>query len=153
MKGCRVLAADYSQIELRIIAHLSSDVRSLRAFIEGHHVHSATADNALADVLLRQWVISFPFPFQRVRAPGKSELEDLVHLISQLAGRYLERLDLVEQDAERGWLKLEPADDTDATADTRKEGYAVKWGGPWRELCAAPFPIGLLSARNRGERP
>jgi len=83
-------------MELRIIAHLSSDARLLRAFIEGHHVHSATADNALADVLLRQWVISFPFPFQRVRAPDKSELEDLVHLISLRAGRCQVRQGLLE---------------------------------------------------------
>jgi hypothetical protein len=52
--------------------------------------------------------------FQRVRAPDKSELEDLVHLISQRAGRCLERLGLLEQDAESAWLELEPADDTDA---------------------------------------
>ena len=47
-------------------------------------------------------------------APDKSELEDLVHLISQRAGRCLERLGLLEQDAENAWLELEPADDTDA---------------------------------------
>ena len=55
-----------------------------------------------------------PLQFQRVRAPDKSELEDLVHLISQRAGRCLERLGLLEQDAESAWLELEPADDNDA---------------------------------------
>ena len=55
-----------------------------------------------------------PPRFQRVRAPDKSELEDLVQLISQRAGRCLERLGLLEQDAESAWLELEPADDTDA---------------------------------------
>ena len=41
--GYRLLAADYSQIELRIMAHLSQDAGLLRAFAEGRDVHRATA--------------------------------------------------------------------------------------------------------------
>ncbi|GAB2553125.1 DNA polymerase I [Rhodanobacter koreensis] len=41
--GWKVLAADYSQIELRIMAHLSGDEGLLRAFREGGDVHRATA--------------------------------------------------------------------------------------------------------------
>ncbi|MCB1678149.1 MAG: DNA polymerase I [Halioglobus sp.] len=41
--GYRILAADYSQIELRIMAHLSGDEGLLRAFREGQDVHRATA--------------------------------------------------------------------------------------------------------------
>jgi len=41
--GWKVLAADYSQIELRIMAHLSGDEGLLRAFQEGGDVHRATA--------------------------------------------------------------------------------------------------------------
>jgi len=41
--GCKIVAADYSQIELRIMAHLSGDDRLLRAFSEGIDVHRATA--------------------------------------------------------------------------------------------------------------
>jgi DNA polymerase-1 len=41
--GWVVMAADYSQIELRIMAHLSSDEGLLRAFQEGGDVHRATA--------------------------------------------------------------------------------------------------------------
>jgi len=41
--GCRLLTADYSQIELRIMAHLSGDERLTRAFREGDDVHRATA--------------------------------------------------------------------------------------------------------------
>ena len=41
--GWKVLAADYSQIELRIMAHLSGDEGLLRAFHEGGDVHRATA--------------------------------------------------------------------------------------------------------------
>ncbi|MBD8897391.1 DNA polymerase I [Rhodanobacter sp. DHG33] len=41
--GWKVLAADYSQIELRIMAHLSGDEGLLKAFHEGGDVHRATA--------------------------------------------------------------------------------------------------------------
>ena len=41
--GWKILAADYSQIELRIMAHLSGDEGLLRAFREGGDVHRATA--------------------------------------------------------------------------------------------------------------
>jgi DNA polymerase-1 len=42
-KGCCLLAADYSQIELRIMAHLSQDDSLLKAFSEGMDIHRATA--------------------------------------------------------------------------------------------------------------
>ncbi|WP_439101749.1 DNA polymerase I [Congregibacter sp.] len=42
-EGYRVVAADYSQIELRIMAHLSKDAGLLEAFRENLDVHSATA--------------------------------------------------------------------------------------------------------------
>lgn len=42
-KKCSLLAADYSQIELRIMAHLSKDERLVSSFAEGKDVHSATA--------------------------------------------------------------------------------------------------------------
>ena len=41
--GYRLLAADYSQIELRIMAHLSGDKGLLGAFARGEDIHSATA--------------------------------------------------------------------------------------------------------------
>jgi DNA polymerase-1 len=41
--GWKVMAADYSQIELRIMAHLSGDEGLMRAFTEGGDVHRATA--------------------------------------------------------------------------------------------------------------
>lgn len=42
-KGYRLLAADYSQVELRIMAHLSGDEMLRRAFAEGRDIHRATA--------------------------------------------------------------------------------------------------------------
>ena len=42
-KGHKLIAADYSQIELRIMAHLSADEGLLTAFSNGVDIHSATA--------------------------------------------------------------------------------------------------------------
>ena len=41
--GCKIVAADYSQIELRIMAHLSQDEGLLTAFASGKDIHTATA--------------------------------------------------------------------------------------------------------------
>ena len=41
--GCLFFSADYSQIELRIMAHLSGDENMMEAFREGHDIHRATA--------------------------------------------------------------------------------------------------------------
>ena len=56
--GHRLIAADYSQIELRIMAHLSGDENLLKAFDQGQDVHSATAAEVfgvdLAQVTIEQ---------------------------------------------------------------------------------------------------
>ena len=41
--GCEFFSADYSQIELRIMAHLSGDANMIEAFKEGDDIHAATA--------------------------------------------------------------------------------------------------------------
>lgn len=41
--GCEFFSADYSQIELRIMAHLSGDKNMIDAFCSGHDIHAATA--------------------------------------------------------------------------------------------------------------
>ena len=46
--GSHIVSADYSQIELRIMAHLSSDAGLLHAFAHGHDVHRATAAEIFA---------------------------------------------------------------------------------------------------------
>ncbi|MDX8404368.1 MAG: DNA polymerase I [Mariprofundaceae bacterium] len=53
-EGNTLLAADYSQIELRLMAHFSQDEALIQAFAEGQDIHATTAaavnDVALADV-------------------------------------------------------------------------------------------------------
>ncbi len=48
--GYRLLAADYSQIELRIMAHLSGDQRLLAAFADDRDIHRATAAEVFGGV-------------------------------------------------------------------------------------------------------
>jgi DNA polymerase-1 len=56
--GYQIVAADYSQIELRIMAHLSGDKGLLTAFASGKDIHTATAsevfDTPLAEVTVDQ---------------------------------------------------------------------------------------------------
>ncbi len=42
-EGCLLLAADYSQVELRILAHISGDPAMLAAFARGEDIHASTA--------------------------------------------------------------------------------------------------------------
>ncbi|MDZ7657428.1 MAG: DNA polymerase I [Sulfurimicrobium sp.] len=51
-KGSRIISADYSQIELRIMAHLSGDKSLLRAFAAGEDIHRATAAEIFASTPL-----------------------------------------------------------------------------------------------------
>jgi len=43
--GCLFFSADYSQIELRVMAHLSQDAEMIKVFCEGKDLHAATAAN------------------------------------------------------------------------------------------------------------
>ncbi len=51
--GCSLVAADYSQIELRIMAHLSGDASLLQAFADDRDVHQATAAEVFSTPLDR----------------------------------------------------------------------------------------------------
>lgn len=42
-EGCVFMSADYSQIELRLLAHFSGDAHLCQAFLEGQDIHAATA--------------------------------------------------------------------------------------------------------------
>ena len=68
--------------------------------------------------------------FQRVKAPDKGELEELVQLLSQRVGRCLERQGLLEQDTESVWLPWYPNPASTSpvtTASWRRTTAVVGW--------------------------
>jgi DNA polymerase-1 len=93
--GCCLLAADYSQIELRIMAHLSGDEGLVAAFAAGEDVHRATAaevfgvelDQVTGDQRRNAKAINFgliygmsAFGLGRQLGIGRSEAQDYVDL-------------------------------------------------------------------------
>ena len=93
-EGWRLLAADYSQIELRILAALTSDIGLLKAFKEGQDIHTATAakifEVSQADVTREQRgtakMVNFGIPYgisafglaQRLGTISRSEAQDII---------------------------------------------------------------------------
>lgn len=71
-KGFQILAADYSQVELRVIASISGDKQMLQAFREGEDIHSRTAmevfslnsiDEVTADHRRKAKEVNFGIPY------------------------------------------------------------------------------------------
>jgi len=66
-KGCRLVAADYSQIELRVLAHFSGEPALIRSFEQGEDIHARTAmevfgvkpDEVTSEMRRRAKVINF----------------------------------------------------------------------------------------------
>ncbi|MGZ0707031.1 DNA polymerase I [Coraliomargarita sp. W4R53] len=93
-EGWKLLAADYSQIELRILAALTGDAGLLNAFKEGQDIHTATAakifDVAPADVTRDQRstakMVNFGIPYgisafglaQRLGTVGRKEAQEII---------------------------------------------------------------------------
>ena len=93
--GYKILAADYSQIELRIMAHLSADKGLLKAFAQGQDIHTTTAaevfetplDEVTTDQRRNAKAINFgliygmsPFGLAKQLNISRSEAKDYVDL-------------------------------------------------------------------------
>jgi len=108
-QGYRIVAADYSQIELRIMAHLSADPGLLKAFQEGRDVHRATAAEVfevdLEDVSGDQRRKAKAINFGLIYGMSAFGLARQLHLgrkeAQQYIDRYFERYPGVQQYMER----------------------------------------------------
>jgi DNA polymerase-1 len=108
-EGYQVVAADYSQIELRIMAHLSGDAGLLQAFKEGQDVHRVTAaevfDVALAEVSGDQRRKAKAINFGLIYGMSAFGLGRQLHLgrneAQQYIDRYFERYPGVQQYMDR----------------------------------------------------
>ncbi|MEH6586837.1 MAG: DNA polymerase I [Halioglobus sp.] len=94
-QGYRIVAADYSQIELRIMAHLSDDPGLLKAFKEGLDVHRATAaevfDVDLAEVSGDQRRKAKAINFGLIYGMSAFGLAKQLHLGRKEAQEYIDR--------------------------------------------------------------
>ncbi|MCY2960689.1 MAG: DNA polymerase I [Planctomycetota bacterium] len=125
-----LLSADYSQVELRILAHLCGDPGLVRAFAEGRDVHAATAAtifNVALDAVTREMrsrakAINFGLLYGMGPARLARETNLTVPEAKQFIERYFESFPSV-----RGWI-----DDTLEMA--REKGYVVTISGRRRRF-------------------
>ena len=144
--GAMLLSADYSQIELRILAHLSADPTLTEAFARGEDIHARTASEVLgvapdrldAEARRRAKVINFGIIYgmgpQRLAGElgiSQSEAADYIK-------RYFERLPGV-----RDWFAR-------TLAEARERGYVATMYGRRRYLPDLNGPQG--GARAQAER-
>lgn len=139
---CKLLSADYSQVELRIMAHLSGDEAMLEAFAKGEDIHSATA------ALLYHTTIDEVTSEQRRRA--KTANFGIIYGISPFG--LSQRLDIPRTEAKEiieGYFRSYPQvkEYMDSSIDTaRQVGYVETLYGRRRQL----VDINSRSAVTRG---
>ena len=92
--GCVIVSADYSQIELRIMAHLSSDEGMLAAFTSGEDIHKATAaevfSTPLAEVSSEQRRAAKAINFGLIYGMGKYGLASQLGISNDAAQVYID---------------------------------------------------------------
>ncbi len=93
--GHVIVSADYSQIELRIMAHISADPHLLRAFAEGIDVHRATASEvfavAVGEVSAEQRRYAKTINFGLIYGMGAFGLANALGIEQKAARDYIER--------------------------------------------------------------
>jgi DNA polymerase I len=93
--GCFIASADYSQIELRIMAHISGDEALIKAFTEGIDVHRATAAEvfglAAADVSSEQRRYAKVINFGLIYGMSAFGLAKALSIDNTAAKNYIER--------------------------------------------------------------
>ncbi|MCB2021216.1 MAG: DNA polymerase I, partial [Burkholderiaceae bacterium] len=93
--GHSIVSADYSQIELRIMAHISGDEGLLRAFAEGVDVHRATASEVfgtpVAEVTSEQRRYAKVINFGLIYGMGAFGLASNLGIEQKAARDYIER--------------------------------------------------------------
>jgi DNA polymerase I len=118
--GCVMLSADYSQIELRVLAHLSGDPTLIDAFRRGEDIHARTAAEVLgrkpeeidAEARRLAKVINFGIIYGMGPQRLAGELGIGLKEASEYIKRYFERLpgvhayleESLAQARERGWV-------------------------------------------------
>ena len=145
-EGCTMLSADYSQIELRVLAHLSGEPTLVDAFRRGEDIHGRTAAEVLglkpAEVDAEARRLAKVINFGIIYGMGPQRLSDELGISLKEAGdyikRYFERLPGVEK-----YLR-------ESLAEARERGWVATMYGRRRYLPELNSPQG--GARAQAER-
>ncbi|HEX6548530.1 MAG TPA: DNA polymerase I [Candidatus Dormibacteraeota bacterium] len=153
-----LFAADYSQIELRIAAHLSQDPNLLAAFAAGQDIHAATASKvfkvALENVDPNQRRLAKVANFGSIYGQGEYGLSQQMGIAGEEAREFLkeywttfarlkEYLDGVRQEARETGLVVSATGRRRAIPDLRSPNWQLRQAA---ERMAINFPIQSLAA-------
>ncbi len=142
-KGSLLLSADYSQIELRVAAHLSGDKNMIRAFNEGIDIHAMTAssvfgvplDGVTPDMRRQAKVINFatiygvsPFGLSQQAEIGMKEAAEFIRIYFETYPGFKKYIDeTIDFARANGYVKTmlgrkRDIDEIDSDTSFRREG-------------------------------
>jgi len=120
-EGFELLAADYSQVELRLMAHLSEDKDMCQAFREGHDIHAATAagvfgvslDEVTSDMRRKAKMVNFGIIYgisafglsQRLSIPREEASQIIKAYFAKYPGVNQFMGQIVEDGREKGYVE------------------------------------------------
>ncbi|MBR3692586.1 MAG: DNA polymerase I [Clostridia bacterium] len=145
-EGYAFADADYSQIELRILAHISGDERMCRAFAEGEDIHTITAAQvfgvAESEVTPQMRSSAKAVNFGIVYGISDFSLAEDIHVTRKEAGEYIARYFEKYPDVARYMEEI--------VAETREKGYVSTLFGrrrPVRDIRASNFNLRTAAER------
>jgi len=156
--GQKLFAADYSQIELRVAAHLSEDPQMLAAFEAGHDIHAATAARVfkvpIEQVHPNQRRLAKVANFGSIYGQGEYGLSQQLSIPGDEAraflkeywstyGRLKEWLDNLRAEARETGVVVSATGRRRAIPDLRSPNYQLRQAA---ERMAINFPIQSLAA-------
>lgn len=157
-EGWQLFAADYSQIELRIAAHLSEDPNLLAAFEAGHDIHAATAARVfkvpLVEVTSDQRRLAKVANFGSIYGQGEYGLSQQMRIPSDEAREFLKEywstyahlkgwLDQIRLRAREEGFVVSATGRRRTIGDLRSPNYQLRQAA---ERMAINFPIQSLAA-------
>lgn len=129
-QGKVFLGADYSQIELRILAHISEDENLIKAFKEGLDIHSATAskifDISVSEVTKQQRMVGKTMNFATLYGQGPRALSKQLKVDYAVAKNYIDDY-FLQFPKVKIWM-------AEVLEEGRKNGFVQTLGGRKRYI-------------------
>ena len=152
--GHDIVSADYSQIELRIMAHISGDAGLRRAFGEGMDVHRATASEVFGvapdEVSAEQRRYAKTINFGLIYGMGAFGLAQNLGIERSAANAYIDRyfqrfagvkryMDETKARARRNWATSRPCSAAASSCPRSSGGNGPRRAGAERQAINAPM--------------